>query len=88
MKNLIRIVTLDSLSCFFYSMFYRSYSAVRYSLSDGHCQICIKFAFLSLLFVRLEVFQCLEREKIRETEEKTEEENHDIWKDFKQIYRP
>ena len=42
----------------------------------------------TLLLARLEVFQCLERENTREIEEQMEEENHQIWRDFKQIYWP
>ena len=36
----------------------------------------------------IKVFHCLERENIREIEEKMEEENLQIWIDFEQIYRP
>ena len=36
----------------------------------------------------LEVFQCPERKNIKKIEEKEEEESHQIWIDFKPIYRP
>ena len=36
---------------------------------------------------RLEVFQCPERKNIKKIEEKKEAENHQIWIDFKPIYR-
>ena len=39
-------------------------------------------------FIKLKVFQCCERKNIRKIEEKKEEENYQIWIDFKPIFRP
>ena len=37
---------------------------------------------------KLEVFHCPKRKNRRKIEEKKEEGNHQIWIDFKPIYRP